>query len=62
MTRSDEATFAALRGNQNLTPAETHRAAQALADELGPWEIAVDYFSEKFDRHADKSGLFGQSH
>jgi integrase len=59
MTRSFEAAFAALRGNKTLTPAETHRAAQALADELGPWDIAIDYFSEKFDRHADKLGLFG---
>jgi len=59
LTRSYEATFAALRGNSKLTPAETHRAAQALADELGPWEVASDYFSEKFDRHADRAGLFG---
>jgi integrase len=59
LVASHEATFASMRGNTELTPADTHRAAQALASELGPWDIAVDYFSEKFDRHADKSGLFG---
>ncbi len=54
-----EAEWAAMLGNQELTPAQTHTAAQALVDELGPWDIASDYFSDKWNKHADKSGLFG---
>lgn len=59
LTASYDATWASMRGNAELTPAQTHTAAQALADELGPWDIASDYFSDKWNKHADKSGLFG---
>ena len=54
-----EATFAAMRGNSNLTPAQTHMAAQALADKLGPMEVAEGYFSDLFNAHATKLGFFG---
>ena len=59
LTASYDATWASMRSNSNLTAAQTHTAAQALADELGPWDIASDYFSDKWNKHADKSGLFG---
>lgn len=59
LTASFDATFAAMLGDVNLTPAETHMAAQALADKLGPMEFAEDYFSDLFNAHATKLGFFG---
>jgi hypothetical protein len=54
LNASFDATFAAMLGNVNLTPAETHMAAQALADKLGPMEFAESYFSDLFNAHATK--------
>ncbi len=59
LTASFDATFAAMLGNVNLTPAETHMAAQALADRLGPIETAEGYFADLFNAHATTLGFFG---
>lgn len=50
-----------MRGNVDLTPAQTHTAAQSLADKLGPMEFAQDYFSDLFNAHARRAGFAGHA-
>lgn len=59
LNASYEAEWAAMLGNPSLTPAQTHNAAQALADQLGPMEVAADYFADLFNAHASKVGFAG---
>lgn len=54
-----EAAFASMRGNVELTPAQTYAAARALADNLGPMETAESYFADLFNAHARKVGFAG---
>lgn len=51
------ASFSAMRGNPSLTPADTLRAAQVLADSLPPLEYDTDYFDRKLHSYLKRKGL-----
>lgn len=57
MFQQYQASFSAMRGNAALTPADTLRAAQVLADSLPPLEHDTDYFEEKFRAYVHRKGL-----
>jgi hypothetical protein len=51
------ASFSAMRGDSRLTPADTLRAAQALADTLPPLEHDTAYFDRKFHAYLKGADL-----
>lgn len=51
------ASFSAMRGNPSLTPADTLRAAQVLADTLPPLECDADFFDRRFHAYLKRKGL-----
>lgn len=57
MYQQYQASFSAMRGNADLTPADTHKAAQALADSLPPLEYHTDFFDQKYHAYAAAKGL-----
>lgn len=57
MFQQYQASFSAMRGNASLTPSDTLRAAQVLADSLPPLEHDTDYFEEKFRAYVHRKGL-----
>jgi len=57
MYRQYQASFSALRGNGQLSPADTIRAAQQLADSLPPLEFDTDYFDTRYHAYVERSGI-----
>lgn len=57
MFKQYRASFSAMRGNTALSPADTLRAAQALADSLPPLDHDADYFAEKLRAFVARRGI-----
>lgn len=57
MYRQHQATFSALRGSDQLSPADTIRAAQHLADSLPPLEFDTDYFDARYQAYVERKGF-----